>query len=158
MQIRWEKAGWHLEEMDPIVLKLLREVPACAMLEDDAARARVFSSPTHGADPDADQDWREHVVPELAACFRSHVDIVAADLERVKTREGTASLQIPARHCRAWIHTLNQARLALAAKHDVTEEDIEGRRRSRSNARGYALLQIEFYGMLLGMILARTEF
>jgi len=157
MQIRWDEDGWHFEEMDAFVLGLLRQLPGCAAADDDAAQARIFSSPTQGADMQEDQDWRENVTPELRELFQSHVDTVRADLAHLKTQGETSSLAIPAANARAWIHTLNQARLALGTKHGVTEDDIEARRKVRGNAKAYALLQIDFYGMLLGMLLSRTD-
>lgn len=157
MELRWDEDGWHFEEMDSLVTELLGHVPACAMLQDDAAEERIFTSPTRGADAEEDQDWRENVVPELRELFQSHVDIVRGDLAAMKKEGGPLALDIPAANGRAWIHTLNQARLALAAKHRITEEEIEARRKVRGVDKSYALLQIDFYGMLLGLILSRTE-
>ena len=157
MELRWDDDGWHFEQMDSLVTELLGHVPSCAMLQDDAAEARIFTSPTGGADTEEDQDWRENVVPELRELFQSHVDVVRADLTRMKTEGGTSALHIPAGNGRAWIHTLNQARLALGAKHGIIEEEIEARRKVHGVDKSYALLQIDFYGMLLGLILSRTE-
>lgn len=157
MEIRWDEDGWHFEEMDSLVLDLLGQLPGCALTEDEAAEARIFSSPTAGADAQEDEDWRENVMPELRELFQSHVDTVRGDLAHLKTEGETSSLHIPVANALAWIHTLNQARLALGAKHGVTEDDIEARRKVRGNAKAYALLQIDFYGMLLGLILSRTE-
>ena len=157
MELRWDDDGWHFEEMDSLVTELLGHVPSCAMIQDDAAEARIFTSPTQGADASDDQDWRENVVPELRELFQSHVDIVRGDLARLKTEGGHSAIDIPAANGRAWIHTLNQARLALAAKHGITEEEIEARRKVHGVDKSYALLQIDFYGMLLGLILSRTE-
>ena len=157
MQIRWDEDGWHFEEMDAFILGLLGQLPGCAAAEDDAAQARIFSSPTAGADAQEDEDWRENVTPELHELFQSHLDTVRGDLARLATEGETSSLALPFAHARAWIHTLNQARLALGAKHGVTEDDIEARRKVRGNAKAFALLQIDFYGMLLGLLLTRTE-
>jgi hypothetical protein len=157
MQIRWDEEGWYFEEMDPFAAELLRELPACAVPDDDAARERIFTSPTGGADATADQEWRENVVPDLAALFQSHVDVVVGDLAAMKTEGEEASVHVPVAHARAWIHTLNQARLALGARHGVTDDDTAGRRKTRSRAKAYGLMQIDFYGMLLGLILGHTE-
>ena len=157
MEIRLDEAGWHFGEMDSFVIEMLRELPGRAATDDDAARARIFSSPTDGADAQEDQDWRENVTPELREFFQSHVDVVRGNLAQLKTDGATATLSIPIANARAWIHTLNQARLALGARHGVTEDDIEVRRKPRSEAKAYALMQIDFYGMLLGLLLSRTE-
>ena len=158
MEIRSGDEGWEFAEMDPFVLELLRVLPACAEPDDDAARNRIFSAPTRGkdADTDANDEWREYVEPELRELFKSHTDIVAADLATIEKKDEAAVLRIPADHGRAWIHTLNQARLALGARHDVTEEDIAGHT-PHSGEKAFALMQIEFYATLLSLILSRTE-
>jgi hypothetical protein len=157
MQIRREEEAWNFEEMDPFVAELLRELPGSAVPDDDKSRQRVFTSPTAGADEEADEEWRENVEPELRELFQSHVDVVVGDLAGMKTDRETSSLRIPDANSRAWIHTLNQARLALGAKHGVTDADTAGRRKNRQPAKAYALLQIDFYGMLLSLLLRHTE-
>ncbi|MEO6787475.1 MAG: DUF2017 family protein [Chthoniobacteraceae bacterium] len=157
MEIRATDEGWVFEDMDPLIVELLRTLPACATPDDDAARKRIFSTPTNGDDAEADRDWRENVEPGMSELFKSHVDVVAADLGAIQEKEEAFTLGIPAEHGRAWIHTLNQARLALGARHGVDDDDTGGRRRRHSGAKAFAIMQIDFYGMLLGMLLSRTE-
>ena len=164
MEIRNSEEGWEFAGIDPFILELLRALPSCATTEDDAARKRLFSAPTGGADADADADadWREYVEPELAALFQSHLDIVSGDLAAITETEEGALLRIPAAHARAWIHTFNQARLALGARHDVTEDDTSGRRdvfgdKEPDAQKAFALMQIDFYAWLLSLLLSRTE-
>ena len=156
MEIRTNGDGWVFEDMDPIIIELLRLLPTCAAPDDEAARKRIFSAPSGGNDAEADLDWSENVEPGLRDLFKSHVDVVAADLGAIQRQGDTFTLGIAAGHARAWIHTLNQARLALGARHGVTDEDAAGRRR-HSGAKGFAMMQIDFYAMLLGMMLSRTE-
>ena len=158
MQIRSSDEGWEFTAMDPFVIELLRVLPMCAEPEDDAARKRIFSPPTvqPDADAEANSEWSEYVEPGLRELFKSHTDIVAADLAAMDGEGETAILRIPADHGRAWIHTFNQARLALGARHDVTEDDIEGRTEP-DGEKAFALMQIDFYATLLGMILSGTE-
>ena len=156
MEIRNTEDGWIFEEIDPLILELLRGLPACAAPDDDAARKRIFSTPTRGADAEADNDWREYVEPELRELFKDHVDVVTADLAAMPKGDGTFTLSIPAENGRAWIHTLNQARLALGARHGVTDDDTAGRRR-HTGEKAFVIMQIDFYGMLLGLLLGRTE-
>ena len=156
MEIQISDEGWVFDDMDRVVVELLRILPACAAPDDDAARKRIFSAPTGGADADADSDWREYVEPELRELFKTHTDLVAADLSALEEKEESFTLRIPAAHGRAWIHALNQARLALGARHDVTEDDTNGRR-PHSGAKGFAIMQIDFYGMLIAMLLGNTE-
>ncbi len=156
MEIQISEEGWVFCEMEQVIVELLRMVPAAAAPDDDAARKRIFSAPTGGADADADSEWREYVEPELRELFKTHTDVVAADLSAMEEKDETFTLRIPAAHGRAWIHTLNQARLALGARHDVTDDDTNGHRR-QSGAKGFAIMQIDFYAMLISMMLGNTE-
>src|SRR5438067_1989652 len=123
MEIRTTDDGWVFENMDPLIVELLRNVPACAAPDDEVARRRIFSTPTSGADAEADRDWHENVEPELSELFKSHLDVVAADLAAIQQKEDAYTLAISTKNARAWIHTLNQARLALGARHGVTDDD-----------------------------------
>ena len=157
MKLRYNDEAWNFEEMDPFETALLREVPLCAVPEDEKTKRRLYSSPTAGADKEADEEWRENVDPGLRELFQSHLDAVVGDIAKMKIEGESSSIRIPAANAPAWIHTLNQARLALGAKHDVTEDDMEGRRMPRENAKLYALMQIDCYGTLLGLLLRHTE-
>jgi Domain of unknown function (DUF2017) len=156
MEIRTTDDGWVFEDMDPLIVDLLRSLPASAAPDDDAARKRIFGSLTGGADPQADSEWREDVEPELHELFQSHLDVVSSDLATIQVEDDEFTLKIAFENGRAWIHTLNQARLALGARHGVTEDDTAGRRR-HSGAKRFAIMQIDFYGMLLSLLLAHTE-
>jgi hypothetical protein len=158
MEIHSSDTGWVFTEMDPMIGELLRGLPGCAATDDEVAAKRIFCSPTAGADAEADQEWQENVEPEMRELFQSHVDVVAGDLAAMTEKEDGFSVEIPVQHARAWIHTLNQARLALGARHGVTEEDTAGRRRRRTNEKAFALMQIDFYGMLLSLLVGQTEF
>jgi len=156
MEIQASEKGWVFADMEPLIVELLRGLPACADPDDEASRARIFSAPTAGDDPEADSEWREENEPELHELFQTHVDVVAADLAAIRQKGDAFTLTIPAANSRAWIHTLNQARLALGARHGITEDDTAGRRRHRG-AKAFAVMQIDFYGMLLSMLLSQTE-
>ncbi len=156
MQIRDEEDGWAFEEIDSFIADLLRAIPDCATVEDEAARQRIFTPLTAGQDPAADEDWREYVEPDLRELFKSHTDIVGADLATMQRHGKVHSLRIPLANARAWIHTLNQARLAIGARHAVTEEDTAGRNEI-TGEKGFAIMQIDFYAMLLSLFLSRTE-
>jgi hypothetical protein len=156
MEIRMNDNGWVFEDMDPLIIELLRGLPSCAAPDDEAAYQRIFSTPTGGDNAEADQDWREHVEPEMRELFKTHVGVAAADLAAMRWNGEAFTLSIATENSRAWIHTLNQARLALGARHGVTDDDTAGHRR-HNGAKGFAIMQIDFYGMLLGLLLGRTE-
>lgn len=148
--------GWVFAEMESLIVELLRGLPACADPDDEASRRRIFSAPTGGADAVADREWHEEVEPEMRELFQSHVEAVAADVAGIQQTGESFSLSIPAENARAWIHTLNQARLALGARHGVTDDDTAGRRRPRG-PKAFAIMQIDFYAMILSALLEHTE-
>src|SRR5690606_35522168 len=104
------------------------------------------------------EEWKEFVVPEMRDRFQSAIDTVRDDLSGFP-ESGTGdefSLVFPTAHLEAWIHSLNQARLALAARYEITEEDMESIPMS-GDARALALFQIHFYGYLQERFLAELE-
>ena len=156
MEIQTGEGGWVFADMELLIVELLRGLPACADPDDEASRRRIFSTPTAGADAKADREWREEVEPELRELFQSHLKVVATDIAAISQKGDASTLAIPAKNARAWIHTLNQARLALGARHGVTDGDTAGRRRPRG-PKAFAMMQIDFYGMLLSALLDHTE-
>lgn len=147
----------NFHDMDSFVSALLRQLPAAASTDEPKAGDRIFPGLIRG-DEAANAEWVEFVEPGLRELFRSHVDVVAEDLGKIATEGELSSVSVPLAHAPAWIHTLNQARLCLGARHDVTEEDMEHPRGAADPERGYALLQIEVYGVILSAFLEGAEF
>ncbi len=156
MNIVWSAKTIVFSELDELIANLLRQLPECAETDDAAARSRIYSTPTRGADEEMDDEWREHVEPGLRELFASHTGLVRADLATLTDCEH-ATLTVPTSHAAAWVHTLNQARLTLAARHGITEADMEGERPPKTHDTAFALLQIEIYGAILGLMLQNTE-
>lgn len=162
MQItRPDEKTVRLSQLDALLTELLRRIPDSADPGDSAAaRARLFSAPTHDeGEAELVEDWRCYIAPELEKLFQSAVEVIAGDLKklRVEKMAGEAALSIPADHLESWIHGLNQARLALAAHHDFTEEDMEGGLPLGGDPRSLALLQVRFYGILQELFLRELE-
>ena len=123
-----------------------------------AAQQRLASSPTGGAEPALDKDWQEHVLPELQALFASAVEIVRSDLVRSWVRPGTdASVRVPVSHIEAWLIALNQARLALAARHHLTENEMTRRPPEDFQPGTLARLFVDFFGGLQQLLLEAAE-
>jgi hypothetical protein len=149
-----------LEEIDGLIGELLRQIPASADPSgSDAATARLFPSLTEGREPGADADWREYVEPGLRELFLDAVSVVREDLKDFppEPEAGDRALRLPVKHLDAWIHALNQARLALAARHDFTEHELEHHLPSEGGERAFALFQIHFYGLLQEFFLRQLE-
>jgi hypothetical protein len=140
--------------LDLFCTELLHQIHLCADPEardNEAARARLFPSPTRGADQEFDQDWRDYVEPGLAELFASNLDIIQKDLANFPPARPAAdhhTLHLPIKHLEAWIHGLNQARLALAARYDFSEKEMEAEIPPNGDMRSLALFQVHFYGWL----------
>ena len=123
-----------------------------------AAEQRLASSLTGGTDPDLDEEWKEHVLPELRTLFASAVEIVRSDLVGSWLSPGTdAAVRVPVAHIEPWLIALNQARLALAARHDLTEETMNQRPPEDLAPPTLARLFVDFFGHLQELLLEAAE-
>ena len=139
--------------------ELLLQVTRCVDTGHPAVEKRMLSSPTAGLDPEWEADWREYVQPDLRQMFQTSREVVDGDLEGFPgglTVE-PFTLRIPLDHLEAWVHSLNQARLSLAARHGFEERDLEGGVSFEGDARALALTQIHFYGILQESFLQHLE-
>ena len=148
-----------LARLDSFCCDLLHQIVSSAQIDDPAVHDRLFSSPTAGKEPQFDDEWVRYVEPELRDLFRSAADVVTADLGELSRKgvRGSRTVRIPGAHLEPWIHVLNQARLALAARHGFDEDDMQRLVPSGEDARGLALLQVHFYGLLIECFLGELE-
>lgn len=111
---------------------------------------RLYSSPTGGREPEFEEEWREYVTSDLEKQFRSAQDTVQQDLAKlaVDSDTGVGEVRIPAEHLEQWINALNQARLAIAARHQFTDRELE-RGPEIGDARYFPRFQLHVYGLLL---------
>lgn len=139
-----------LGPLDPFAIDLLRQVAAAARDDDPAARARLFPSPSNGAERQLDKDWKSYVEPDLRRLFQSSLEVIEEDLGAgiVGASGKGRTLQIPVAHLDAWIHGLNQARLAIVARQNFSTSELEGEVPLEGNERALALFQTHFYGFL----------
>ncbi|MHA3770131.1 DUF2017 family protein [Verrucomicrobiota bacterium sgz303538] len=148
-----------IEDLDQFLAELLDQISTCADPGDsESVHDRLYSSPTHGKEPEFDEEWKQYVEPELREHFQSALEVVREDLANSYSGE-SASLQtlvVPVKHIESWIHALNQARLALGARYDVTEEDME-KIPLGMGERELAIFQIHFYGYLQECFLHELE-
>lgn len=140
-----------MEEIDPLCARLLTSIAQRAdPAGDPAAEARIYSTPTHGAEPEADEDWKEYVEPDLRRLFQDAVDVVKSDLAGFPPAGAKPpyELRLPIANLEPWIHALNRARLALAARFNFTERDMDQRMTLDTDPRSRALFEVRFYGLL----------
>ena len=152
---RIDRQTFLLSGLDPFLVEMLLQLPAAATtdaIDDDPALERLYPDPAEPSETKTNDEWRQYVTPELRRLFESATETLAADLDRVApmgSEAGNFAVRIPLNHCDAWLNALNQARLALAARHAVTEADMESKfPLIVRSERDFALLQIHFYGLL----------
>ena len=149
-----------LRDLDLLCCELLHQIAISAEPGDsEAARARLFSSPSGGREPELDAAWKEYVEPGLAQLFRSALDVVRGDLQDFPAADPAEdySLLIPVKHLESWIHALNQARLAITARYDFTDQEMEDKVPLEGDGRAFALFQVFFYGVLQEWFLAELD-
>ncbi len=145
-----------LSGLDEFLSALLRDVPLIGT-PSGRSEKRLFPDPTGGTESQTDADWRELVRPELEEHFALNRDIVREDLEQLRpTRGGGFELEIAVAHLPQWIHSLNQARLALDAHHQIGERQLD-EESELSGEEGLAMFQIQFYGLLQEWMLSRVD-
>jgi hypothetical protein len=143
--------GLRLARLDLFFVELLRQIPVSADPGDsDAARKRIY--PVATEDPEANEDWRAYVHPELKEFFTTASQTVREDLEEFEQLDDSNdnwAFEIPAPHFDQWLNVLNQARLALAARFDFEEKEMgQSGPRAIETVRDLSLFQVHFYGFL----------
>lgn len=126
-------------ELDLLVLRAIRDD---AEASDADGRLREAMGDGAGA------DWEEFVMPELKSVFERQLDAIELELRDAKPGSGQAVF-IAREDAEAWYGGLNQARLALEARHRLSEvepDGIEGARRS-------AWFRSQFYLQLQSLLL-----
>lgn len=158
-----EDGGLVFEGIAPWYLAVLVELPTLLEPEQpEAVKERLFPLPSR--DEEHCEEWRKLVHPELFALLASAREVVAKDLQELEPLEDEAfplwRLAIPAAHVNAWLSALNAARLALAARHGVDEDDMEGPGEEEDageerepDERSVAVAKIHLLGLLQHMIL-----
>jgi hypothetical protein len=147
--VRLDAGTVAISGLNPFLAGMLHQVAVSAEDEDPQAQARLFSSPSEGREPEMEEDWREFVQPELRQLFQTSREVVRGDLAAFPPDppSNDMTLKLPVSHLESWLNALNQARLALAARHRVTEADMDHVPRS-GDSRALALFQIHLYGLL----------
>jgi hypothetical protein len=142
--------------LDRYLRFLLREIPVAGS-PSEKSRERLFPKPTAGRNPVADQEWEEFIQPDLEEEFLQKRGRVEEDLEGLQEVAPDAwELSIPLENMREWIHALNQARLCLVSRYELTEKQLE---LEGGPSEDYApvLFQIRFYGFLQEWMLSVTD-
>ncbi|MGA2138296.1 MAG: DUF2017 family protein [Verrucomicrobiia bacterium] len=136
----------------PVLAFMLRELPEILELRDSPdAQTRLFPNPT-AEDEKANDEWREVTGPELRHLFVSAGETVARDLTALTADEAAPQehqVTFPVEHVNAWMSALNQARLILAAVHEIGDKDMNRTDFDPTSSRDVAALRIHLLGYLL---------
>lgn len=146
--------------IDLLCCELFQQIVVSAQVDDHpAARERLYSSPTGGREPSFDEDWKNYVEPDLRDLFHTAQEVVAGDLEKFPPDRpaDTYTLHLPVKNLEAWIHALNQARIALSARYEFTERDMETPLPLDGDHRALALFQVHLYGFMQECFLRQIE-
>jgi len=94
--------------------------------DDDPAAERLFP-PAYAADEDAeaDEDYRRLMRSELLDDKRAAIGLVTTTLERVARRGTRWAVELSEEEALAWLGVLNDIRLTLGVRLDVTD-DLDG--------------------------------
>jgi hypothetical protein len=162
MEICRRDGDVEISDLDPFLAELLRQIPASADPGGvPAAEQRLFMAPADPHEKELCQEWKLYVEPELRRLFLSATETVAEDLNQLCGQEKSfapQTLRIPAEHMDAWLNALNQARLALAAKHSFSDGELCDHNRSPvGSRRDLSLFQVNFYGFIQEFILRDTD-
>lgn len=174
-----QSAAIVFEDIEPFFLDLLHRIPASADPGDNAAAAeRLFADPVAAEDDEDDfnEDWQTYVEPEIRDLFRSASEIVSGDLQTLPSTDSSRTLdefvfdpalfvstdqtfELPRQHIDAWMTTLNQARLVIAAKQGFGEREMdEDMQFPPLSGRDLCLFQIHFYDFLQQVLLRELGF
>ena len=162
MDVQRNNGAFEISEIDPFLAELLRQIPASTKTESvPAAERRLFSAPAVPDEKELCAEWKIYVEPELRRLFQSATETVESDLRQLGDNDkpfANCTLRIAHEHTDAWLNALNQARLAIAAKYDFTEEELCDHYRSPiGSRRDLSLFQVNFYGFLQEFILRELE-
>lgn len=145
-----EDGTTEFRKVPEFLMEMLREVPAAAGSGDPRVEARFFPPPVPaGSEDGLEEDWAAYVQPELQATFLESREVIAADLRGARKAGKSWTIRIPLHHADAWLHALNQARIAIAASNDFSEEDLSAELPVEvATDRDRSLLRMHFYGMV----------
>lgn len=117
--------GYVFGDITPASAATLKGVPM--LLESADVRVRQRLLPETCDEPEDEQQWRQHAVPELERLFASRAQLVRTDLAGLRPMPGSENqlLLIPFAHANAWLAALNAARLALFVLNELTAEAME---------------------------------
>lgn len=139
-------------------------------LESDAPEVKERLLPQAYAEPEAEQEWRQHITPELEHLFQSRTEIVRKDLAGLQidlpagdvdggeidldaSNGVTFTLKIPGKHLSAWLTSLQAGSHAVFLVEELDEQDIGEDPRDQPDAKKrLAMMRLLIMQELLAML------
>lgn len=136
MTIQYDaEVGLRFSHVPAEYFQLLKQIPLHGDTSGFAPGERrlhqsPIGDPTNDEDDEINEDWREHVLPEMIEEFARQLDVVGDDLkaaERFEDRGGDDEygFVIPADHIERWYGALNQARLVMQERYRFPELETD---------------------------------
>jgi hypothetical protein len=142
--------------INPVVLDCLHALPEILEQRDSPiVRPRLFPDPMP-SDQKANAEWQRLIGPELRHLFASAGEIVVRDLTALSPdpdSDQLCALTFPAEHMKAWMSTLNEARLIMGEQFQVAEEDMSAADFDVCTPKGLAVFRIHVLGYLLQLFI-----
>lgn len=157
------------------VVDTLIRLPDWLESEDPDVRERL--QPAAYTDPEAEQEWRQHISPDLEHLFQTRTEIIRKDLAALQidlpggadgedgedgadeeldldASDGvTFTLKIPRKHLSAWLTSLQAGTHAVFLVEELSEEDIGRDPRDESDAhKQVAMMRLLILQELLAML------
>ena len=153
-----ENGDSEISDIDPLLAFLMIEGIRQEEEEWDCIAKSFLATPL-AEDALFSQDWKEYVQPGLLTLFKSCHAHVIIDLENMKreqlygSKDAIGRLLIPVAHREAWLRILNVARLSLAARHRLHDQEIGAEIvPDLHTERGKAILQFQLFSMIQQML------
>lgn len=153
MEISREGDEVVISDLNHTLCEILRWlVPSAQRGPEKQVRERFFPAPM-ADEEEAEElvaDWREFVEPDLEAGFQAHLSVVEAALQNFPPagEPEPHTLRIPMAQLEPWIHAVNQARMGLAMRYNLSSEH-PAPRPTDDHAQVVRRLQMAVYDFLL---------
>ena len=125
----------HCSDVTERQFAMLRQIPLHAdssgcTTGEQRLKLKPIDEPLNDADDEANDDWREHTLPELHEEFARQLEVVTTDLathvqQPSEGEEKLFSFRLPMSHVDAWYGALNQARLMMQERYHFPKIETE---------------------------------
>lgn len=165
MTIQYDaEAGLRFSHVPADYFQLFQQVPVHADTSSFAPGAQrlqqtPIADPASEEDEEINDDWHDHVLPDMMEEFARQLDVVGEDLKgatRFEDRGGEEEYEftIPVDHIERWYGALNQARLVMQERYDFPElETAEEIQELVNSERFGPYLISRFYTDIQGLLL-----